>query len=110
VEKTDGISFLPTLLGQQSRQKQHEYLYWEFATAGGQLAVRMGDWKGVKRGVSRNPEEKWAIYNLASDPAETQDLAAQHPELATKFDEIVSKRTPSHHAPWNFIGQGKGIN
>ncbi len=110
VEKTDGISFLPTLLGQQARQKQHEYLYWEFATAGGQLAVRTGDWKGVKRGVSRNPEEKWAIYNLANDPAETQDLAAMHPELAAKFDEIVSKRTPSHHAPWNFIGQGKGIN
>jgi len=110
VKNTDGISFLPTLLGQKEKQEQHEYLYWEFATGGGQLAVRMGDWKGVKRGVSRNPDEKWAIYNLADDPAETKDLAAQHPELTKKFDEMVNKRTPSHHAPWNFIGQGRSNN
>lgn len=27
--QTDGISFLPTLLG-KGKQKEHEYLYWEF--------------------------------------------------------------------------------
>ena len=26
---TDGISFLPTLLGKSEEQKQHDYLYWE---------------------------------------------------------------------------------
>ena len=42
VETTDGLSFLPTLL-QKKRQKEHDFLYWEFANKGGRIAVRMGD-------------------------------------------------------------------
>ncbi len=100
--ETDGISFLPVMLGQQERQKQHEYLYWEFTSGGGQYAVRAGDWKGVRNNVIRNRDAKWQIYNLATDRAETNDLAAQHPELAEKFGEIVKKRTPSVFDIWNF--------
>jgi hypothetical protein len=47
--------------------------------------------------------KKWAIYNLADDPKESKDLAAQHPELIVKFDTIVNKRTPSQLAPRNFM-------
>lgn len=28
--KTDGISFLPTLLFEDLKQENHKYLYWEF--------------------------------------------------------------------------------
>ncbi len=99
---TDGISFLPTLLGQSEKQRQHEYLYWEFSSGGGQYAVRMGDWKGVRVGVSRNPDAGWQIFNLSTDPAETTDVAAQHPELVGKCKQIVSQRTPSQKEEWNF--------
>src|SRR5690606_37884954 len=44
--ETDGISFLPTLLG-RGDQRQHPFLYFEYPEKGGQLAVRMGNWKGV---------------------------------------------------------------
>jgi len=37
----DGISFLPTLLG-QNNQEQLEYLYWGFHELGGRRAIRMG--------------------------------------------------------------------
>lgn len=99
---TDGISFLPTLLGQTEKQKQHEYLYWEFSSGGGQYAVRMGDWKGVRTGVSRNPNAEWQIFNLSTDRAETTNLAGTHPELVEKCKQIVSKRTPSQNQDWNF--------
>ena len=105
ITDTDGISFLPTLLGQTNKQRQHDYLYWEFSSGGGQLAVRMGKWKGMRTGVSRNPDAKWEIYDLDSDKAETKNIADEHPELIVKFDEIVNKRTPSYYAPWNFMIQ-----
>lgn len=107
IAKTDGISFVPTLLGQNEKQVQHEYLYWEFSSGGGQLAVRMGRWKGVKRNVSVDRQGKWEIYNLDNDPAESNDLAAQNPELMIKFDEIVNQRTPSQFEPWNFMDAKK---
>jgi len=99
VTNTDGISYLPTLLGKTKKQMQHDHLYWEF---GGQIAVRMGNLKGVKR-VTRNANPVWEVYDLAADPTESKNVAEQHPEMAKKFDDIVAKRTPSHHTPWNFM-------
>ena len=42
----DGISFLPTLMGNPEKQKKHEYLYWEFHELGGRQAIRKDNWKG----------------------------------------------------------------
>ena len=102
LNETDGISFLPTLFGQTEKQKKHEYLYWEFSSGDGQYAVRMGNWKGVRTGVSSNPNKQWEIYDLSSDQAETKNLADQHPELVVKFNQIVTRRTPSQNPKWNF--------
>lgn len=43
---TNGVSFLPTLFS-NGNQKDHDFLYWEFSEYGGQLPIRMGDWKVV---------------------------------------------------------------
>jgi arylsulfatase A len=99
ISETDGISYLPTLLGNSKKQIEHEYMYWEF---GGQIAVRIGNLKGVKR-ISRTQNPKWEIYDLATDPTESKDLSEKYPEMMKKFDEIVQKRTPSQHEPWNFM-------
>lgn len=101
--ENDGISYLPTLLGNSKEQRLHEYLYWEF---GGQIGIRMGDLKGVKR-FMRNPNPAWEIYDLKSDPGETTNISDRHPELSARFDEIVKKRSPSHHQPWNFMVQNR---
>ena len=47
----DGVSFAPTLFGRPEDQAKPEYLYWEFTGYGGQQAVRMGDWKGVRQNM-----------------------------------------------------------
>ena len=47
---TDGISFLPTLLS-TGEQKEHGFLYWEFPEYGGQIAIRMGDWKVIRKNL-----------------------------------------------------------
>ncbi|MGJ5819058.1 arylsulfatase [Paludibaculum fermentans] len=87
----DGISVLPTLLGQQ--QKPHEMLYWEnpdygwktqeFAAGIPMQAMRRGHMKAVR------PKQNGVVelYDLASDPTESKDLAAAQPKLAAQFDQ-----------------------
>lgn len=100
---TDGVSFLPTLLG-KSTQAQHPYLYFEYPENGGQLAIRKGDWKGVKRNVKANRNGEWEIYNLKADIGERNNVAAAHPELAKEFDEIVQREhRPAHVHEWEFV-------
>lgn len=100
----DGISFLPTLLGNDNKQKKHEYLYFEFPEKGGQVAVRLGNWKGVKSNMKKNKNAPWEIYNLLTDEKETTDVASQHPELAKRFEEIMKKEHQlSHIRDWEFI-------
>lgn len=80
----DGISFAPTLLGDDSRQQKHEFLYWEFHETD-QIGVRMGDWKlVVKKGTPY-------LYNLAADIHEDHDVAAQHPEVVARMKEIIRR-------------------
>jgi len=93
-EKIDGISFVPTLLGQPEGQETHEFLYWEFGGYGGQQAVRMGPWKGVRQNMLRrnNPDPlKIELYNLRDDIGESRDVAAQHPEIVAKIREIMER-------------------
>ncbi len=104
VKNTDGISFLPELLGKSGEQRQHTYLYFEYPEKGGQLAIRMGNWKGVKTDLKKNPRASWQLFDLKSDPGETTDLSAQHRDLLKKFDAIVGKE---HEGPgvkqWQFV-------
>ncbi|MRT91994.1 arylsulfatase [Ancylomarina sp. 16SWW S1-10-2] len=85
---TDGISFLPELLGEPN-QKEHDYLYWEFAHKGGRQAVRMGNWKGVIYNISKKGEMQ--LYNLTEDVAETNNVADQHPDIIAKMKGIMEK-------------------
>jgi arylsulfatase A-like enzyme len=85
---TDGISFLPELLGEADRQPKHDYLYWEFYERGSTQAVRLGVWKGV---VSPLRGEEIELYHLPSDPAEAHDIAAAHPDLLARIREAFSQ-------------------
>ncbi len=92
---TDGISFLPTLLGQNKKQSEHEYLYWEYQ---GKQAVRMGDWKGYRPGLDQVME----LYNLREDIGEKHDLASSKPEIVSQIKDIMKKaRTESQLFPLN---------
>ena len=64
--KTDGISFLPTLLS-KAKQSNHAHMYWEL---GQQRAVRKDNWKAY-----RDKKGNWELYDLSSDIEEQIDLA-----------------------------------
>jgi arylsulfatase A-like enzyme len=90
----DGLSMLPAIEGRP--QTGHEYLYWEFHEGGFAQAVRMGDWKGVRRGLGGAAE----LYNLRDDLGETKNVAADHPDVVKRIEEILrTARTDSPDFP-----------
>jgi arylsulfatase A-like enzyme len=96
----NGISFVPTLLSQSEKQKNHQFLYWEFHEQGKKLAVRMGDWKAIRLNVFKNPDGPLQLYNLKTDITENHNLAPQHPEIITKIEQyLATARTPSERWP-----------
>ena len=88
---TDGLSFMPTLLGK--KQKKHDYLYWEFPPFRddrGWISVRMGDWKGLVVDVADGSTDMM-LYNVKLDPREESNLAAENPELVAKMWQAVKE-------------------
>jgi arylsulfatase A-like enzyme len=85
--KLDGVNLLPYLRGEK-KGSPHAALYWRF---GAQIAIRMGDWKlvkapgaglgtgaGARRGAASLAGA--ALYNLAEDISEKNDLSSKHSE------------------------------
>jgi len=94
----DGVSLVPTLTG-RGEQKRHEFLYWEFAGYGGQQAVRLGDWKAVRQNLNKGPSEI-ELFNLATDPNETENVAAMNPDVVARITRImIDQHRPSEAFP-----------
>lgn len=106
----DGISFVPTLLG-EGKQRAHDYLYWEFYERGGRKAARWGNWKAVQYDVGEATPGAIEIFDLSKDPGESDNLAATRSDLHERALAIFEEA----HRPapdWTFGPQaprgGKG--
>jgi len=98
-EDSDGISFLPELLGNE--QLKHSFLYWEFHEMGGKQAILVDQWKAVRLNVGKNPHGPLELYNLDIDPFEENNVADLHPDLVESFSMMMEEeRVPS--AKFNF--------
>lgn len=81
----EGVNLLPYLSGQRSGAP-HPTLYWRCRTRSNNYAARQGDWKfvysteGADVPGPRQTPAKNMLFNLATDPSEQHDLAAQYPE------------------------------
>lgn len=84
----DGISYLPTLLGQSTGQKKHAYLYWEFPESGGQQAVRINNWKGIHSNIHKG-NLVIELFDLDNDIQEQHNVAAAHPEIVKQMELIM---------------------
>ncbi|MBM4082731.1 MAG: sulfatase, partial [Planctomycetes bacterium] len=83
--KWDGQDVWPTLTG--AVKPTPRQLYWAgpgFKTA----AARDGDWKLI---IHRGETEKAELFDLASDPCEKTDLAAQHPERVAALKKLLAE-------------------
>ena len=88
--EVDGISMLPSILG-NGEQQVHDHLYWEFHELGGRQAVQKGGWKLVKYQVKDAEKTSIELFDLASDPGETENLAASNPEKVKELEDLIQK-------------------
>lgn len=90
VEKNiDGISILPLLMNKP--QPDHEYLYWELHEAGGKQAVLWKNWKAVKLNVSIGKNEPLELYDIAKDPSEEMNVAAENKEIVKQIEAFMKE-------------------
>jgi arylsulfatase A-like enzyme len=83
----DGVSLLPVLLGKTLALAPHKNIIMAGST------IRQGDWKlflksekpGGKRNQGGTETRAGSLYNVASDPGETTDVSAAHPEVAQRL-------------------------
>jgi arylsulfatase A-like enzyme len=93
--QSNGVSLLPTLVGNKSDQKEHEYLYWEHPQAVKRdEAIRVGPWKGVVRNWKKGSTGAFELYNLEDDLSEQHDVASQHPEMVQNMQRLMAE---AHH-------------
>jgi arylsulfatase A-like enzyme len=90
--KLAGKSWLPILNGQAaSPRTENDYIAWEVF---GNRAVRQGNWK-IRWEIKPIGKSDWELFNLAQDPAERNDLAAQNPdrlkEMLIIWDKYVQE-------------------
>lgn len=86
----DSFSFYSTLKGTAEENLRPTMVQNDVA---GMVAIRKGDWKYIEGKVLR-PESKDKppeLYNLKEDPAESQDLIKQHPEIAEQLQKRLDR-------------------
>lgn len=75
----DGVDLAPVL--DESGSLPDRDLYWIWNPKTDRWALRYGDWK-IVRYSRKEPKSvtDWELYNLASDPCEKANVAAEYPE------------------------------
>lgn len=74
------ISMTP-LLFDNDEPLSHKYLYWEFYENNPHQAVRMGEWKAIRKPIFSGEVE---LYNLSTDPGEENDVADAYPDVVAR--------------------------
>jgi arylsulfatase A-like enzyme len=82
----DGISVMPTLLG-QTQTNRHESFYWKLQSRDVAKAARMDDWAAVQPKADAPLE----LFNLKTDPGETNNVAGKNHDVVKKFESLLKK-------------------
>ncbi len=89
--RCDGVSMLPTWLGQAQQQRQHEYLFWNLPEQGGKRSVLQWPWKLIRLHTENRAEAnmKLLLYNLEQDPLEQVNRAEEQPQRVQQLQALM---------------------
>jgi arylsulfatase len=89
-----GKSWGPLLAGKvDSPRSDQDYIGWEIF---GNRAVRQGDWK-LRWEWKPIGKGEWELFNVAADPAERKDLAAEHPDKVKALTALWDSYVRTNH-------------
>ena len=93
----DGLSLAAALEGKAAAPADR-FLYREL-TEGKWQAVTDGRWKAVRRAAGPHEPERarpTELFDLAADPSETTDVAAEHPEIVQRLAALMDREHVPH--------------
>ncbi len=89
-----GENLLPVVLGEKQTLDARKPMVWTGGAYGGQVAVRMGAMKAIRRqmfkGVKGGPLD-WEVYDLAADLEEKTDLSATRRDVVQAAEAVLKK-------------------
>jgi arylsulfatase A-like enzyme len=104
-ENIDGLDIRPLMFGESGAKSPHEALF--FYWGNGLEAVRSGRWKmhfghqyrsldgppgsGGRPGKYQQLKIEPSLFDLKSDPNETTDVAAEHPDVVKRLEALAEK-------------------
>lgn len=86
--RTDGESFWRILKGEPPASARKP-MVWTFPEYQGQVAVRFDHWKAVRTRLKTPKPGPWELYDLRTDPMESNSVAEQFPEHIDKAKQIL---------------------
>jgi arylsulfatase A-like enzyme len=115
----DGRDITPLMFKANAGPARDTHLYIGGNNA---AAIRQGDWKLFLKGDAADKKDKKAagktkppkggpvpsLYNLATDPGETQDVAAANPEIVARLKQELLTRDAEIHANKRPVGKKTG--
>jgi arylsulfatase A-like enzyme len=97
----DGHSVVALLKGGPAPKR--DAFYWELHEGTSLQAVRFGEWKAVRNG----PTQAIELYHLTTDLAESQNLAAEKPDLVAQAESLM-KTLRTEHPDWPLLMKQAG--
>ena len=85
----DSFDMLPVLTGKASAPVR-EFTFIQGDTRDNAMAVRAGHWKLIEARDSQN-HKIHQLYDLATDPGETEDMAANQPDVVNRLAAALDK-------------------
>jgi len=85
----DGISLVPQMQGGEPGAERMLFELW-----GGHRAIRTPQYRWVREGKEAQ------LYDMIADPGQASDIAADHPEIAARFDEVFAEQVLSAVDVW----------
>jgi len=96
---SDSISFLPYLLGEtpDATVARKDIIHHSFK---GRFSIRQGDWKLLldpdpNSDLPKDSRPGIQLYNLASDPGESKNVQAAHPEMTESLVALLETQVQS---------------
>lgn len=100
-DKANGISYLPTLLGKEDKQRKHEYVYHEFYEMGGKQSIIKDGWKLIRLHVSKPDKTVEELYYLPDDIGEKSNVIGNNRGKADELRSLMKQaHTPSKLFAW----------
>lgn len=71
-------------------------MVWVFPEYGGQMAVRIGNFKVLRQGLRTQKPGAWEVYDLEADPGEKTNLAAGRRDLVEEAVAVLKREVAAN--------------